>query len=296
MCAKLNIALYGTGGLLFEPIVQRLLESYKDIINLPLRGLTRDASKKVSTEEIKYFTCHSDDSSTFKQALEGVDVLINLAGSNWDPPISAVVEFSIDLKLYIGPQFGTELDKSLFVDYGIAGKFKHTNHWRTKGNFKVVDLVTSLFVDEWIEDLVIFDYKKDTKDADIYGLEEDCIDITYFPDIAWSVGEIIKRGNSNGFATLMDKIRISSDQIQLKQLFDKFEKKNDVQVIKHIHNRNILINKALKMAQTNFSWDDIYFYLKAVVASGVDKGACFSETENEYINKEESVFKWTKFH
>lgn len=296
MCAKLNIALYGTGGVLFEPITQRLLESYKGIINLPLRGLTRDASKKVSTYEIKYFTCESDDLTTFKSGLECVDVLINLAGSNWDPPIAAAVALNIDLKLYIGPQFGTELDKSLFVDYGIAIKFQHTNHWRTKGNYKTVDLVTSLFVDEWIEDLIIFDYNRDLKEADIYGFEDDTIDISYFPDIAWAVGEIIKQGNNNGFKTLMDRIRISSDKIQLKQLFDKFEEKNNVKVIKHIHAREVLISSALELAKKNFTWNDIYFYLKAVVASGVDKGASFSVTENEYINPDEVIFKWTKFH
>lgn len=292
---KLNIALYGTGGVLFEPITQRLLESYTDIINLPLRGLTRDQKKK-STTEIKYYGCRPDDLSSYREALEKVDILINLAGSNWDPPIEAAVKYNVDLKLYIGPQFGTELDKCVFANYGIGIKFAHTNYWRKKGNYKVVDLVTSLFVDAWIEDLIIFDYNRENKTAQIYGDEKDCIDISYFPDIAWCVGEIIKRGNSNGFDSLLDKIRISSDKICLKQLFDKFEKINNVHVSKVFHPREELIDAALERARTKFSWDDIYFYLKAVVASGIDKGALFSETENEYLNSGEHVFKWTKFN
>lgn len=292
---KVNVAIYGTNGLLFEPFVKAFSESYKDVINFPIIALTRDASTKTSTGEVQYFSCNADDVDTFKEPMEKADILINTVGfHNWDAPLEAVAKYNLPLKLYFSPQFGSEVDKSFLANTAWNAKFAHSDAWRQKGTFKVIDMLTSFFSFDYFKALGFFDFNEETNVITINGEITDRFDVTDFHDIACSIGELIKLGNKEGFSTLQERIRISSDQISYADAIAKYEKDNGVKVSVKLAPREALIEEAKKRC-VNFNPNDLYLFLRAMVATGVDTGHLWSKNDNEYVNPGEKAFKWTKY-
>lgn len=293
--SKVNVVIYGTNGLLFKPVTDALINKFSEVVNFPIRALTRDASKKTSDDKIKYYTTNVDDLETFKEPFENADVYINLtAFVNWEAPLEAVQKYNVPLKLYIGPQFGSELDRTIYSNTGITAKFDHTNSWRAKGHFKVVDLVTSLFVTDFVNSLGLFDFNKETNELTVYGEETDKFDVSFLPDVGNAVAALVKKGAEEGFTTLKERIRISSSKISYNDIIAKYEKNNNVKVVVKREPREKLLNESLEKAKT-FSWNDFLYYLKAITAAGEDKGNSWSTNDDEYLNPNESLFKWTRY-
>ncbi|GMM31074.1 hypothetical protein DAMA08_038190 [Martiniozyma asiatica (nom. inval.)] len=297
--SKVSVVLYGSNGLLFKPLTEKFIENYKDVIELPIKVITRDATNKVSTDDIRYYQVDSTNSEDFRDVLTGADVLINIAGLGWDTPIQAAYDLKIPLKLYIGPQFGSELDKSdLAKEVPIFNcKFDHTIYWRKKG-FKVIDFLNSLFIIDGsinTDDLVMFDYNKDDNSVNVFGDENLKNDYSYLADVGNGVGALIKKGHLEGFETLKDRIYISSVQLSQNDIFLNYEKRHGTKLNKRYVSKEQCLQEAIDRAKSNFSWHEIWYYIHVVCAQGAEKGAVFASSDKEYLNPNESLFKWTKY-
>lgn len=298
--SKLNIVLYGSSGVLFEPFTKRLIESFSDIVALPIRVITRDASKKISNDYVEFFEVDTEKSISFKTVLTDAAVLINIAGMGWDAPIKAAQDLKIPLKLYIGPNYGGELDKIDFVKIvpDLNGKFQHNQYWRTQG-FKVIDLMTSIFVIEGgfnTDDLVMFNHDKDQNTVERFGDKDTLFDISYIQDVAWVVGSIIRKGAEIDFNILPNRILVSSDKISQEDVFKRYENSHGIQLKRITTSKEQSMNEAIERAKAGFSWFDIWYYVHVFIGQGKNGGLYFEHTDNEYINPKEVYFKWTKYH
>ncbi|GMM31655.1 hypothetical protein DAMA08_044000 [Martiniozyma asiatica (nom. inval.)] len=256
--------------------------------------------KKISNDYVEFFEVDTEKSISFKTVLTDAAVLINIAGMGWDAPIKAAQDLKIPLKLYIGPNYGGELDKIDFVKIvpDLDGKFQHNQYWRTQG-FKVIDLMTSIFVIEGgfnTDDLVMFNHDKDQNTVERFGDKDTLFDISYIQDVAWVVGSIIRKGAEIDFNTLPNRILVSSDKISQEDVFKRYENSHGIQLKRITTSKEQSMNEAIERAKAGFSWFDIWYYVHVFIGQGKNGGLYFEHTDNEYINPKEVYFKWTKYH
>ncbi|GME76684.1 unnamed protein product [Ambrosiozyma monospora] len=289
------IAVFGTNGALGKPTLDALTSStFSSKVSLPIRAITRDPSKYTSNDKIKYYKADTADIDSFKDALTGVNVLINLSGmadmQHYDAPLDALLKFAKStVQLYIPSHFGTDLD---VIDLpGFLGfKPAHFAKARAAG-LKTVEVVTSAFFNpgsflyEFIPGL---DNAEST--AVIRGDKNSKFDVSYVGDIGKAVAAIVTFGD---LGALPEKVRISSDQVTLDQVLDNYEKNHPgVKVAREYTSKEATYKKAHELYDAGFQFQDFLFYFQYFVSEGY---ALSSKNEKELINPGESLFKWTKF-
>lgn len=292
--SKPTITVFGTNGFLGKPILAALeSETFVSKIQLPIRAITRDPSKYEDTEVVKYYKGDISDVESFKEALTGTDVFINVGPFNehFDNPLLAAKKYA-DLKLYIPSQFGTDFDNADFDI--IPAKAEHSKKAREAG-IKTVDIYSSLFAVPGVflyEVLGAVGYDAETKVATIRGDPDFKFDISFLPDIGNAVAAI---ATYKDYQSLPDKFRISSDKVSQEQVLKHYEETHDVKIErKYITKEETFREGAEKLAK-GFSFADFFFYLQSFLSQGTDKGLSFSKNDNDLINPDESVFKYTKF-
>ena len=76
----------------------------------------RSKDGKTDTSELEYY--EANDEESLKQALEGFDIIISLAGPSADFDVLAKAVISAKPELYIPSQFGMDLD---IVPFDVLG-------------------------------------------------------------------------------------------------------------------------------------------------------------------------------
>ncbi|GME98879.1 unnamed protein product [Ambrosiozyma monospora] len=187
--AKPVVAIFGVNGALGKPTLDALTSStFSSKVSFPIRALTRDPTKHVSTDQIKYYKADTSDIDSFKEALTGIDVLINLGGSfipNHDAPLDALLKFAKStLKLYIPSQFGADLD---VIDLpGFLGfETQHSEKARAAG-LKTIDVITSTFFNpgSFLYE-IIPGLDRKTSTAVVRGDKGTKFDVSYLGDVAY---------------------------------------------------------------------------------------------------------------
>ncbi|GME69759.1 unnamed protein product [[Candida] boidinii] len=295
MSTKPTIAVLGTNGFLGKPIIAALQsEPFVSKIQLPIRAITRDPSKYEDTEVVKYYKGDLADVDSLKDALTGVDVFINVGTFNehFDKPLAAIEKYAKDLKLYIPSQFGTDLENADFDI--IPAKVEHSKKARAAG-IKTIDICCSLFAvpgGYLYDNLAEVGYDSKTNVATIRGDPDFKFDISFLPDIGKAVAAI---ATAKDYSAFPDRFRISSDKVSQEQVLKRYEEAHNVKIErKYISKEDTFKEGAEKLAK-GFSFADFYFYLQYFISQGTDKGLSFSKNENDLINPNESVFKYTKF-
>ncbi|GMG19980.1 unnamed protein product [Ambrosiozyma monospora] len=291
------IAVFGTHGALGKPTLDALISStFSFKVSLPIRAITRDPSQYTSNDQVKYYKADAADIDSFKDALTGVNVLINLGGTadpqHFDAPLDGLLKFAKStVKLYIPSQFGTELDVVDLPGF-LDVKTKHSDKARAAG-LKTVDVITSLFFSpgSFLYERVL-GLDSSTNTAVVRGDKDTKFDVSYLGDIGKALAAIVTFGN---LGELPDKIRISSDRITNDQALNNYEKIHGVKITREYVSKADTYKKAHELYDAGFSFKDFSFYLQYFVSEGDDKGVAFSNNEDELVNPGESLFKWTKF-
>lgn len=294
--SKPVIAILGTNGFLGKPTLAAFASpEFQKNFSLPIRILTTKSIDPLKdNDSFKYYKV-GDTASSYKEALSGADVLINIGafGAYLSTLLEAVK--ASKLKLYIPSQFGTDLLASAKVlPQFISTKQEHSEAARAVG-FKVVDVYTGLFfvpgafLTEWIgsaghnpaDNLVTYIGDENTK-----------FSVSDLGDIGKSLAAIASKDPKS----LPDQVRIYSDVASQKEVVELYEKKHDVKL-------KVLPSIALDKATADAkkfpgepSQEQFIFSLQVLSAAGDGKGLYFkSNNQRELVNPKESLFKWTKY-
>lgn len=98
------------------------------------------------------------------------------------------------------------------------------------------------------------------------------------------------------YKDLPDTIHVASDTVTVKDVIDQYEKSKGTKL-------NIVSKKSaeegkkefLDKYNAGFDFNDFVFYLQTIIAQGVDKGVYFGKLDNELVNPNESLWKWSKY-
>lgn len=294
------IAIVGINGFLGAPVLKQLISSkFESNFSLPIKVITRDASKNMNTESVKYVEVNELDAGKYAEAFKGVDVIINLTGS---PDVLDTLAKALQIakpKLYIPSQFGTLVEAGDKVIPGVLDyKTKHSEAVRRAG-IKTVDISTSLF---FVPDAFLYEfignagYDTETNDVTYYGDENTRFGVSSLIDIAKVVAILVSKEN---YEDIPNNINIYSDITTQKEIVEVFERKHPhLAPIKRLPNipLDVAIEEVKKEFSAGFSMEAFMKYLQVLSASGEGKGLAFFENNHrEYVNPNESVFAWTRY-
>ncbi|GME75087.1 unnamed protein product [Ambrosiozyma monospora] len=293
------IAVFGTNGALGKPTIEALTSpTFSSKISFPIRAITRDPTKYTSTEKVKYYKADAKDVDSFKDALTGVDVFINLGGIShgyYDAPLDALLRFAKStIKLYIPSEFGVELDATDLPGF-FGYKVKHSERARASG-VKTIDVCTALFFGpgSYLYEQVC-GLDPVTNVALVGGDGNIKFDVCYLGDIGKALAAIVTYCDGD-YSQLPDKIRISSDRITNEEALDHYEKIHPgVKITRKYLSQKEIYKKTHEMYNAGFDMNDFLSYLHYMMSQGEGKGLAFTKNENELINPGQSLFKWIKF-
>lgn len=229
-------------------------------------------------------------------ALKGFDVVISLvnvpAGPNNEILASVIAN---QPKLYIPSQFGCDVEATQADFPGFLSiKSDHSNAARAAG-IKTVDIASTFFYDgETFIGIPVPFYPIKDNSIEIIGEENAEVQFSNFKDI----GQVVAIASTYpDYSKLPDKLRIYSDSTTVGALIEKYEKKNGVKLsVSHKDFASTFSTLKENHAKNGVDWTQFVTYLNLIQISGDGKGAIFtSENEREFINPNESLFKWSKF-
>lgn len=319
MTYKPVVAVFGTNGFLGKPVLDALTGQFKNIFTLPIRALTRDESKSKSeskndTEVLKYYSINAEDDTATKKlyddALEGVDVVINLTGSNaaLDPILQALKRKSQEndddnnsnIKLYIPSQFGTDVQATSHDFPSLFNlKIEHSQKSRQVKGLKVVDIYTSYF---FVPGGLLYEvvqgagYNSETKKVTFIGNENTKFSVSGLEDVGRTIA-VVASMDPNASIEIPDHIRVYSDMTSQREIIETFEKIHDTRLRK---NPNLPLDKAVMIAQgkltEGFKYSDFFYYMQTIAAQGEGKGLAFEQNNHrELINPGEKLWKWQQY-
>lgn len=291
-----TVAIVGLNGFLGKPVADALLsEPFAFKIKTPIRLLTSSDKRRIQSSKVKYYNVKEVG---FDKALEGVDVVINLGGVPGDPKDDILLKsiISSNIKLYIPSQYGTDLYVSDTLPNFLGTKTAHSIAARD-GGVKTVDLFTSVFINEDgllpYAPLYLFGDVENTKEVTIPGNENTLVNPTYVKDIANAIAALVTKDD---YASIPDKVRIYSDRVLATDLVKHYEKIKGVKINTRFVSTAEQVKKAIEKYSHGFRLEDIGFYLATILSEGEGKGLIYEkENEKEFVNPNETLFKWTRF-
>ncbi|GMM33620.1 hypothetical protein DASC09_009450 [Saccharomycopsis crataegensis] len=299
--SKPVIAIIGINGNLGSPVIKQLTSpQFKDNFSLPIKAITRDASKKLTDELIEYIEINELNVEKYVQALTGVDVVISLVGPRQILDTLAEALKIAKPKLYIPSQFGTLIADGEKVISGVVGyKDKHSQRVRDEAGVKTVDISTSLFCvpGSFLYELVgCAGYDRDTNQITYIGDENTKFGTSSLIDIAKVIAILVSKSN---YQDIPNNVNIYSDITSQREIVDHYVGTHpDIQPVKQLP--NIPLDEAIvqvkKALANGFSMKPFMKYLQVLSAAGEGKGLAFIDNNHrEYVNPGESIFTWTKY-
>jgi nucleoside-diphosphate-sugar epimerase len=294
--SKTSIAVFGLTGALGKPVLEALGSSqFADKIQFPVKAISR--SDHASTDTIQYIKADLSETEKIASELSGTDVIIELTAPTSD--IFASIEeivAQVKPKLFIPSQFGVDINAVEKYAPGFLGqKQAHSANVRKLG-VKVVDIVTGFFavpgtfLYEWVAHVGV---NSQESTLEVRGDINQNISYSSLSDIANAVVATATHSNPS---ELPDLIKFQSGQITVKEITNSFEKKHNVKLTT---TREISKDQALSEFQEllakGFNPNDFFSYLHYIVSQGDDNGVSFTSTDNELLNPNESVWKYSKY-
>lgn len=280
-----SVAVFGASSSVFPTVFEAIRSpTFKDNFSFPIRAITRSKKNKCNTPEIEYF--EADNEEELKMAFSGYDIIISLAGPNSDYEKLARAVVSSKPALYIPSQFGVDWDVLPFNVLPYKGK--HTDYVRAKG-IKVVDICTSHFLQKGMWNDVpsyALSLNFEGKEAIIRGDSNVKWAFTTYENVGQSIAAVISKDPS----TLPNKIRVWSDKITQEDLLDKMMGKDYPR--KYVSYEASLEECKSQMEKFGIRAEDFLLYTQTISASGF---LDFDWDSKQFINPNESLFKWTKF-
>lgn len=293
-----TIAVFGLNGLLGKPIIEGLLrEPFISKIKAPIRLLTSSDKRPVESSKVEYINIKE---AGVDKPLDGVDVVINLGAIPGAPKEDALLQSVIahKIKLYIPSEFGTDLKRAhnVFNNF-LSPKTIHSEAAR-EGGVKTVDVCTGLLInpDSFLPFAPLYLFGKDveqTKKVTIAGDENTLLNPSFVQDVGSTVAALATRED---YLSIPDTIRVYSDRVLVADLIKHYEKVHDVKMdISYVPAADAL-KEAQERYSQGFKQEDFTFYLRTILSLGENKGLIHEqENEREFVNPNESLFKWTKY-
>lgn len=291
-----TIAIIGLTGNLGKPVLEAALSStYADKIKFPIKAISRSAHE--STEQIEYIQADLSETDKIAGQLAGTDVIIELTAPN--PTVFESIEkivAQVKPKLFIPSQFGFDIaEVQKFAPGFLNAKQVHSAAVRKSGT-KVVDIVTGYFAvpGSFLYEIVqLVGINPQDKTYEVRGGLDTKVSYSTFPDVGRAVIGVATYGD---YSKLPDLFRFQSGEITVGEIVKDYEAKHSVTLTK---TREITKEEALTefQAQLAAGFDGSKFlsYLYSIASQGVDHGANFSKTNNDLINEDEKVWKYTLY-
>lgn len=298
--SKPSVAVFGLNGNLGEATLAAFQSSaFSDKFQLPIFAVTRDTSKKTSTDVVKYVT---GDLENGKEALikelSNVDIAISLFGPT--PELLANLEEILEgvkPKVYIPSQFGVEIPAAQKVLPGFLDiKRVHSEKVRSFG-IKVVDIYTSFFAGGiWLHQVLgHIGADPESKTVTYLGAPDSKLSFTDLGDI----GRLVVSVASKAFAAPVDfpdTIKVQSGFVTPEEVVKAYEKDNNTTIeVKEVIPKEKVLEDAKAIWANGFDGNKFLYYLNVLVSQGPGFGVNFIENDDELVNPNESLWKWAKF-
>ncbi|KAK7203875.1 hypothetical protein BZA70DRAFT_268800 [Myxozyma melibiosi] len=218
-----SVAIAGTHGFLFEPISTAFVGPlFKSKYSLPIKALSRDPSKETPVEGIEFVKVDYEDPSSVEGALKGVDVVINLIGTNGIPQWKVLADAAAKagVSKYFTSDFGCDYRKLLAdkVDTFLKVKNEHAEYARSLGIPKVVQVYNGLF--QKFVFFGFFGHDFANGKAKFYGDGTQKVTLTDLFDIGKAVASVAYRPASE----LPDQLLLQGTSITLNDSVALYEK------------------------------------------------------------------------
>ncbi|KAK6458410.1 2'-hydroxyisoflavone reductase [Scheffersomyces xylosifermentans] len=294
---KLTIAIFGVNGYLGKPFIEALESGrFDDKFQFPVKAVTRRPTPSTSKVEYIVEPLSHETVDSIADKLAGTDVILELLTSNSD--LFEIVEkiiYKVRPKIFIPSQFGCDVAQiDTYAPGFVPEKELHSQKIRALG-IKTVHVITSMWAvpGDFLYE-VVGAVGIDTKTNTIVqiGDPQTRFSITKIPDIINSVLTLV----TLDISVIPDTVRIQSDVITFQDVIDRYEATHNVKlkVVKKISKEEAAKDLKQRLAH-GFNHDDLFFYLQAISAQGLDKGVYFREVHNELVNPNESLWKWEKY-
>ncbi|CAD1812073.1 unnamed protein product [Candida parapsilosis] len=295
--SKASIAILGLNGKLGKHVINAINSGIFDSkIQFPVKAITRKEGH-TSTDKIEYIVSPetSVEDTHLIDSLKGIDVFIDLTGAS--PEASEKVKqivTKIKPQLFIPSQFGSDVEQVQKYAPGFLAKKTQLSQSIRQLGIKVVDIYTSFFA---IPGSVLYDMVTPV------GIFEDGIHLIGDIDQKFSISKledigrvVLSVATHKLYKDLPDTIHVASDTVTVKDVIDQYEKSKGTKL-------NIVSKKSaeegkkefLDKYNAGFDFNDFVFYLQTIIAQGVDKGVYFGKLDNELVNPNESLWKWSKY-
>lgn len=290
-----NIAIFGVNGALAEPTLTALQSPlFAGKVNYPIKVVSR--KPQALTSKILYITSDLTNTAELAEQLKGTNVFIELL-----PPIrelfALIEKLSAVVKpeLFIPSQFGADVPQVIkYIPEFYTQEPEHSTNLRALG-IKVVDVVTGFFSSPvWLHQVVSHaGVNPEDKTYTVLGDINQKFSVTTVEDIGKTIAAVATHSN---FKSIPDNFRVYSELVTPQKVIDLYEKNNNVKLTKK---DEFTAEEALKQLTATltkgFFEDQLLYYLHVIVSQGLDKGLYFSENLREFINPNESVWKWGKY-
>ncbi|CCG25257.1 hypothetical protein CORT_0H01440 [Candida orthopsilosis Co 90-125] len=295
--SKASIAIIGLNGFLGKHALNAINSGIFDSkIQFPIKAISRKEGS-TSTDKIQYIVSPetSAEDAHLIESIKGVDAIIDLTGAS--PEASAKVQklvAKVKPQLFIPSQFGTDIHQADAYAPGFLVSKTQTSEAIRQLGIKVVDIYTSIFA---IPGLFLYEMVSPV------GIHEDGIHLIGDINQKFNVSKLEDVGNvvlavatHKPYADLPDTIHVASDTITVKDVISKFESAKGIK-LDLVSEKTAEQGKQEFLAKLNagFNLSDFVFYLQVIIAQGLDKGLYFSQLDNELVNPNESLWKWSKY-
>ncbi|KAF5102400.1 hypothetical protein DV451_001895 [Geotrichum candidum] len=291
---KPTVAILGINGAIGVHALNAFLSpTFSSLFTLPIRIVTRDPSKikanvpAITDDNVKFYNANIATGEGLATVFEGVDVIINLLGT--EVSHTAVIEAAAAAKpkVYIPSEFGTDIPASGPYANLFKVKTDAIELARSKG-LKTVSIITSAF-SEWlflVPALSGINFPESGQ-FQYYGDDSVKIGTTSLVDI----GKVIASVASKNPATLPDYIRVAGDVVSPRKVSNAYTAVTGQKLTDVALPLEEITTPARKIAKEGpKSGNDFLVGLRGVL---YDHYLVGSHEHNEFVSK--GLFKFTPF-
>ena len=291
---KPTVAILGINGAIGVHALNAFLSpTFSSLFTLPIRIVTRDPSKiktnvpAITDDNVKFYNANIATGEGLATVFEGVDVIINLLGT--EVSHTAVIEAAAAAKpkVYIPSEFGTDIPASGPYLNLFKVKTDVVELARSKG-LKTVSIVNSAF-SEWLLTVPPFAGVNFPEPGQFqyYGDSSAKIDTTSLVD----VGKVIASVASKDPATLPDYIRVAGDVVSPRKISDAYTAVTGQKLTDVALPLEEITTPARKIAKEGpKSGNDFLVGLRGVL---YDQYMTSTHEHNEFVSK--GLFEFTPF-
>ncbi|KAF5113505.1 hypothetical protein DV452_003660 [Geotrichum candidum] len=291
---KPTVAILGINGTIGVHALNAFLSpTFSSLFTLPIRIVTRDPSKikanvpAITDDNVKFYSANIATGEGLAAVFEGVDVIVNLLGT--EVSHTAVIEAAVAAKpkLYLPSEFGTDIPASGPYLNLFKVKTDVVDLARSKG-LKTVSIVNGAF-SEWLLTVPPFagvDFPEPGQ-FQYYGDGSAKIDTTSLVD----VGKVIASVASKDPATLPDYIRVAGDVVSPRKISDAYTAATGQKLTDVALPLEEITTPTKKIAKEGpKSGNDFLVGLRGVL---YDQYMASAHEHNEFVSK--GLFKFTPF-